>query len=250
MILHKTKDSIKKDVPHPEADRYIDYLDQRIAALCSEILRSEGPSALAGMPCPPPAAMIPGLQLPKAQSSKDRIQRAEDELLESLGRFDEMLAEEQQKVLTSRSRAGGNGLGEPGSGASGQGPGSCCSGEEGEQQGSGDEGTEGPEGRSEAGNQGEQAHSAHSGGQGASNADPGAETGHGAGQTQKGKGKAAGIAGGRQQKGAANSGEDASIYEDDDIVARQLREAAEKETDPELKKRLWEEYRRYKEANR
>lgn len=33
---------------------------------------------------------------------------------------------------------------------------------------------------------------------------------------------------------------------DDDVVARQLREAAEKETDPELKKKLWEEYKRYK----
>ena len=33
---------------------------------------------------------------------------------------------------------------------------------------------------------------------------------------------------------------------DDDIVARQLREAAEQETDPELKKKLWEEYRNYK----
>ena len=32
----------------------------------------------------------------------------------------------------------------------------------------------------------------------------------------------------------------------DDVVARQLREAAQKETDPELKKKLWEEYRRYK----
>jgi hypothetical protein len=29
-------------------------------------------------------------------------------------------------------------------------------------------------------------------------------------------------------------------------VARQIREAAEKETDPILKKKLWEEYRRYK----
>jgi hypothetical protein len=37
---------------------------------------------------------------------------------------------------------------------------------------------------------------------------------------------------------------------DDDIVARQLREAAEKETDPVLKERLWEEYRKYKEAKR
>ena len=34
--------------------------------------------------------------------------------------------------------------------------------------------------------------------------------------------------------------------EDDDIVARQLREAAENETDPELKEKLWEEYEAYK----
>jgi len=36
----------------------------------------------------------------------------------------------------------------------------------------------------------------------------------------------------------------------DDVVARQLREAAEKETDPALKKKLWEEYRRYKASIR
>jgi hypothetical protein len=34
--------------------------------------------------------------------------------------------------------------------------------------------------------------------------------------------------------------------EDDDIVARQLREAAENETDPELKEKLWKEYEEYK----
>ncbi len=33
---------------------------------------------------------------------------------------------------------------------------------------------------------------------------------------------------------------------DDDIVARQLREAAMEEEDPELKEKLWDEYRRYK----
>jgi hypothetical protein len=37
--------------------------------------------------------------------------------------------------------------------------------------------------------------------------------------------------------------------EDDDVVARQLREAAENEQDPELRKKLWEEYREYKENN-
>jgi hypothetical protein len=33
---------------------------------------------------------------------------------------------------------------------------------------------------------------------------------------------------------------------DDDIVARRLRKAAEVETDPELKERLWKEYVEYK----
>ena len=33
---------------------------------------------------------------------------------------------------------------------------------------------------------------------------------------------------------------------DDDVVARQIREAAEKETDPELKEKLWKEYIEYK----
>ena len=35
-------------------------------------------------------------------------------------------------------------------------------------------------------------------------------------------------------------------FDNDDVVARQIREAAEKETDPVLKKKLWEEYRKYK----
>lgn len=37
---------------------------------------------------------------------------------------------------------------------------------------------------------------------------------------------------------------------DDDVVARQLREAAETETDPVLKKQLWEEYKKYKNVTR
>ena len=35
---------------------------------------------------------------------------------------------------------------------------------------------------------------------------------------------------------------------DDDVVARQIREAAMKETDPELRKALWDEYRKYKKG--
>ena len=33
---------------------------------------------------------------------------------------------------------------------------------------------------------------------------------------------------------------------DDDVVARQLREAAMREPDPELREKLWDEYRKYK----
>lgn len=40
--------------------------------------------------------------------------------------------------------------------------------------------------------------------------------------------------------------EDIADAQDDDIVARQLREAALAEPDPELREKLWEEYRRYK----
>jgi hypothetical protein len=35
---------------------------------------------------------------------------------------------------------------------------------------------------------------------------------------------------------------------DDDIVARQLREAAQNESDPELREKLWDEYRKYKKT--
>ena len=49
-------------------------------------------------------------------------------------------------------------------------------------------------------------------------------------------------------EGQGPSGDRGSRYskEDDDIVARQLREAAENETDPELKEKLWKEYEAYK----
>ncbi len=37
---------------------------------------------------------------------------------------------------------------------------------------------------------------------------------------------------------------------DDDIVARQIRRAAETETNPELREKLWDEYRRYKQGTK
>jgi len=51
-------------------------------------------------------------------------------------------------------------------------------------------------------------------------------------------------------KGGSADDRHRTDYEDDDIVARQLREAAENETDPELKEKLWKEYEEYKKSSR
>jgi hypothetical protein len=50
------------------------------------------------------------------------------------------------------------------------------------------------------------------------------------------------------EQGATRENRQRTDYEDDDIVARQLREAAENETDPELKEKLWKEYDEYKKS--
>jgi hypothetical protein len=73
-------------------------------------------------------------------------------------------------------------------------------------------------------------------------------------ETSKGRGKpgdTASAAQGAGGGGSGGSGAPASSYTpspDDDIVARQLREAAEKEPDPELKAKLWKEYEEYKKS--
>jgi len=55
---------------------------------------------------------------------------------------------------------------------------------------------------------------------------------------------------GEQRSRTARRAEHVPEGSGDDVVARQLREAAEKERDPALKKKLWEEYRRYKASIR
>ncbi len=65
-----------------------------------------------------------------------------------------------------------------------------------------------------------------------------------AGNRQKGSKGAVGGQGSVQEHRTRPSGHD------DDIVARQIREAAEKETDPELKEKLWKEYEDYKKGSR
>ena len=135
---------------------------------------------------------------------------------ESLGEFDEKLLREQDRVKAAKPRTASSGSG--GGGAAGE----TGDGSDGESGQTAAEGEGGQEGR-----QPDQ--------QGADGEASGEQTTDGA----------RGRPPGGNQSSAPDDIPDGS---DDDVIARQLREAAEMETDPELKKKLWEEYRRYKKG--
>ena len=133
---------------------------------------------------------------------------------DSLGEFDEKLLREQDRVKSqkpqvesARSGAGGDAGGESG-------------GESGAEAGGDAEGDNQDESRQED-RQGDES---------------------AAGNDQS----STGAPGSSSRGSRSNVPDDIPDGSDDDVIARQLREAAEKETDPELQKKLWEEYRRYK----
>jgi hypothetical protein len=150
------------------------------------------------------------------QTVDEQITALDAELFAGLGEFDEMLLREQERVraaapMTDTAGGGGGGSGDAGTA----------------------EGTEGAEGAEGAEN-GEGKYGTESGGDNGASSSTGGGAGPGA----------------QRQGGRQGTPQDIPDGSDDDVVARQLREAAEKETDPELKKKLWEEYRKYKKGTR
>jgi len=147
------------------------------------------------------------------QSHEERIASLDVELATGLADFDELLLREQERVKAAAPRsASGGGTSEGGHGGDVEG----SAGESGDGDASAASGA-----RSQAGGVGERS-SAGAGGTPARTPQSGTT---------------------RQPPGIPDG-------RDDDVVARQLREAAEKETDPELQKKLWEEYRKYKQGTR
>ncbi len=128
-----------------------------------------------------------------------------EELDKSVGDFDEALGEEQRQVASVGRDTEGFGDGSSGSG------GSIGLGEQ------------------EAG-----------GSSGGSTGGAGAGGSGGAGESQAGP-----LDGMSDQEIENRTPDDIVVNSFDDIVARQLREAALAEDDPELRERLWEEYRKY-----
>ena len=70
--------------------------------------------------------------------------------------------------------------------------------------------------------------------------------GGGAGNDPVGSNSPNPVGGMSAEEVAKRTPDDIEVIIDDDIVAKQLREAALAEEDPELRERLWEEYRKYK----
>lgn len=137
------------------------------------------------------------------ESAAERQRRLEGDLEESVGGFDEVLAEEQQEIATVGRNTEGFGNG-AGGGGGGVGLGRQASGGI---QGSG-EGQDGSPG--------------------------------GGGSTAT-----ASVSDLEDDEIQSRTPDDIPDLVSEDIVAKQLREAALAEDDPELRERLWDEYRRY-----
>ena len=198
---------------------YVARLHRQVAEDCVAVAGA-GLVIPADLNCP----MLPPVPTPAAidqageQTTAEQIAALDAELLGGMGEFDEMLLREQERIraATPMTDAGGGAGGGAGEGEGGGG------------------GADGGAG------------GAAGGGTGDDGAASGAE---GAGQGDSSYGAGAGT-GAQRQAGKRGAPADIPDGSDDDVVARQLREAAEKETDPELKKKLWEEYRKYKQGLR
>jgi hypothetical protein len=209
---------------------YVARLQRRVAEDCAA-LSDAGLPAPEYMSCPhfetAVATRSAAIDQAAEQSRDERIASLEVELASGLADFDELLLREQERVKAAAPRsASGGGMGsgtdEDGHGGDGSGGGEGSAGDD---RKAGETGT---------------------GGDSTTNGAP-PQAGGGADRSSTG---AAGAAAKTSRSGATRQPPGIPDGHDDDVVARQLREAAEKESDPELQKKLWEEYRKYKQGTR
>ncbi len=209
---------------------YLDRLKQVVQEKCREVLTVK--AALEDNTpergCNQVVMSPPEVSFPSEQTEDERVAALENQLRSSMSEFDELLLRQMEELERQRSTASSGSAGTDAAEDGGQQGGtSGGAGEKPAQDESAQEGTK-EEGGGEA--QGQQ--------QTAARDAPGEQQ---QGGTRGGQSK--------EQAGSAVRRDDPPAAGDDDIVARQLREAAENEADPELREKLWEEYRRYKEDN-
>lgn len=232
--------------------RYLSSLAERLRDDCRDFQLAGGdPASLSGQcdiaePAMPRAAAI---EIESERTTGERISDAEAELRAAMGDFDQALLREQERLRNKGASGGGGSAG----GGSGQQDGSSQGGRDGKGTQTADAGTQGSRTQgtdtrgSDTQTDGEvtETVSGRPQSEGDSSAKSG-EKGERQGQNRKdGTGKGQGQGRGKGTPDGAPPGTPGG--DDDDVIARQLREAAENETDPELRAKLWDEYRRYKD---
>jgi hypothetical protein len=222
--LEAARDDYRRRAPHlgpAERDDYAAYirrLEGRFARDCATLARS-GTLPPPELSCPPEAGYgtaVAPVDQRHEQSREEATSALDAELGTGLGAFDQRLLREQERVKAEAPKTAASGAGGGGGGTAGQ--------------SGGDGGDAG----------------ATAGQSGAS----GAET---AGAGESGRERARTTAAGPSGEGTgvlAPPPPDIPDGSDDDVVARQLREAAQSEPDPELRDKLWDEYRKYKQGTR
>ncbi|MCU7960246.1 MAG: hypothetical protein KZQ58_09650 [gamma proteobacterium symbiont of Bathyaustriella thionipta] len=174
------------------------------------------------------------------------LYRLDEQLTQSIGVFDEHLLQETE-LARQQAEHSSSQSGSASSSAGGQEQGQG----EGSQSAAASSGNAEADHKGVAGEKENQAKQSRSGGQASSEgSERNAHNTQQVGQTASTKGgdKHDSSAGGRAGGNGPSRSKPIPSGDDDDIVARQLREAAERETDPQLKERLWDEYRKYKQG--
>ena len=205
-------DQIQDKTLHKEYSVFIEYLSFRINDYCSQIAELVNGNLPDELPCSVNTNYIQQADKSQYVTGEEKIQSLDNELMNALGDFDEMLLKEDEMIAqTSRNTSAGKASSSSGQNSSG-----------GQQKGKQSENKQ--ENESE-----EKSEESAQDNQKSKN-----------NNEARGKGK--------------NKGDGSKQYKrkkldkiDDDIVSRQLKEAAENETNPELKEKLWDEYYKYKQ---
>lgn len=160
----------------------------------------------------------------RAQTPDERRGAIDKRLDDSLGTFDKEIRKEQERNAQERDARNAAAAGASGGSADAEASEEDeATKREGDLASGGSAGTEGPEGKDgKQGRPGDLKSDSQRKAEKDGNGSNGGSQGSGAGATEIPDGS------------------------DDDVVARRLRKAAEAETDPELKERLWKEYVEYK----
>jgi hypothetical protein len=217
---------------------YVAGLQRRVFEDCQAVIHSGSPYP-DDLPCPvivPQMTRSAEISTQAEQTPEEMIAALDAALEKGMGEYDERLLREQERVKAATPNENMDSGGGAGGGAgAGDGGSTGQSGDGGEAGGMNGDSADGDQ------NEGESGENESSGGE-STGSQQGAE---GTGGRPRG-GPVDSSTGSGDEGRDSDQPEDIPDGSDDDVVARQLREAAEKETDPELKAKLWEEYRRYK----